>query len=223
MAASARERLSVRQKLKAKKQAYAQEQIAAAAGKLFAERGFRAVTIDEIASSLGYSKSVVFYYFKNKRQLLAAIFDQIENSYLSDIKAIMAMNLPTEVLFREMVKRHAINNMEHSDWTAIYTRDESELTESRRQAVRIRKREYDDLFRKVYENGVAEGVFKRLPTYVVVGGILGMCNWSYKWFKRSGPLSASEIADQYVTLVADGLNPRALPRIARSSKAIRPR
>lgn len=219
MAASAREKISVREKLKAKKQAYVQEQIAAAAAKLFAERGFRAVTIDDIASSLGYSKSVVFYYFKNKSQLLAAIFDQIQDIYLSDIKAIIAMNLPTKVLFREMIKRHAINNMERLDWTAIYSRDESELTESRRQVVRARKREYDDLFRKVYENGVTEGVFRRLPTYVVIGGILGMCNWSYKWFKRSGPLSAAEIADHYVALLGDGLNARDLPKVARTARA----
>lgn len=218
MAGSLRERLSVRQKLKAKKQAYAQEQIAAAAAKLFAERGFRAVTIDDIASSLGYSKSVVFYYFKNKKQLLAAIFDQIQDIYLNDIKSIMAMNLPTGLLFREMIKRHAVNNIERSDWAAIFSRDESELTDSRRQSVKMRKREYDDLFRKVYEEGVAEGIFRHLPTYVVIGGILGMCNWSYKWFKRSGPLSAAEIADHYVAILTEGFNAHVMPKAERSPK-----
>lgn len=210
--------VSVRDKLKAKKQAYVQEQIAAAAAKLFAERGYRAVTIDDIASSLGYTKSVVFYYFKNKSQLLWAIFDQIQETYASDIKAIMAMNLPTEVLFREMIKRHAINNMERSDWTAIYSRDDSELPESRRQIIKNKKKEYDNLFRKVYEDGIAEGVFRRMPTYVVVGGIIGMCNWSHQWYKKSGRFSPTEIADYYVAILADGLNTR--PRSANRAGAV---
>ena len=215
--------VSVRDKLKAKKQAYVQEQIAAAAAKLFAERGYRAVTIDDIASSLGYTKSVVFYYFKNKGQLLWAIFDQIQEAYASDIKAIMAMKLPTEFLFREMIKRHAINNMERSDWTAIYSRDDSELPDSKRQIIKNKKKEYDNLFRKVYEDGVAEGVFRRMPTYVVVGGILGMCNWSHQWYKKSGRFSAAEIADYYVAILSDGLNtqPRSASRAGDSEPPAR--
>ena len=43
---------SPRAELKAKKQAYVQDEIVAAAAKLFAERGYRAVTIDDIGSSL---------------------------------------------------------------------------------------------------------------------------------------------------------------------------
>jgi hypothetical protein len=44
-------KISPRAELKAKKQAYVQDEILAAAAKLFAERGFRAVTIDDIGSS----------------------------------------------------------------------------------------------------------------------------------------------------------------------------
>lgn len=68
---------NLREELKARKQAYVQDEIIAAAARLFAERGIRAVTIDDIASSLGYTKSVVYYYFKNKNQVLWEIFNRI--------------------------------------------------------------------------------------------------------------------------------------------------
>lgn len=47
---------SLRDQLKAKKQAFVKDEIIAAAARLFAERGVRAVTIDDIATSLGYTK-----------------------------------------------------------------------------------------------------------------------------------------------------------------------
>lgn len=64
-------KLSPRAELKARKQAYVQDEILASAAKLFAERGYRAVTIDDIGSSLDYTKSVVYYYFESKNEILA--------------------------------------------------------------------------------------------------------------------------------------------------------
>ncbi len=52
---------------KAKKQAYVQDEITAVASELFAKRGYRSVTIDDIAAELGYTKSVVYYHFKAPR------------------------------------------------------------------------------------------------------------------------------------------------------------
>ena len=63
-----------REDLKAKKQAFVQDEIITAAVRLFSDRGFRAVTIDDIASSLGFTKSVIYYYFKSKNQILWEIF-----------------------------------------------------------------------------------------------------------------------------------------------------
>src|SRR5262249_25427554 len=74
-------KLSTRAELKARKQAYVQDEILAAAAKLFAERGYRAVTIDDIGASLDYTKSVVYYYFTSKNEILWQIFQRIYDSY----------------------------------------------------------------------------------------------------------------------------------------------
>lgn len=76
-------RASAREDMKAKKQALVQDEIISTTVKLFSDRGFRAVTIDDIASSLGFTKSVIYYYFKSKHQILWEIFTRIWDSYLS--------------------------------------------------------------------------------------------------------------------------------------------
>ena len=64
------------------------------AAKLFAERGYRAVTIDDIGASLDYTKSVVYYYFTSKNDILWQIFQRIYDSYFAGVSEILARNLP---------------------------------------------------------------------------------------------------------------------------------
>ena len=197
-------KLSPRAELKAKKQAYVQDEILAAAAKLFAERGFRAVTIDDIASSLDYTKSVVYYYFKSKNEILWQIFVRIYDSYFEGIAAIRARNLPPTEAIALIIRRHALNVMEKREWTAIYFREESELTDQQRREIAKKKRQYDAMIEEIYEAGMEAGVFRRMPKHIAVSGLLGMCNWLYVWYKEQGAFSADEIADYCTNLLANG-------------------
>ncbi|QIZ78362.1 TetR/AcrR family transcriptional regulator [Ferrimonas lipolytica] len=58
------------------------DRIIAAACELFNEHGERAITTNHIASHLGISPGNLYYYFRNKEQIIRAIFDQYEE-YLS--------------------------------------------------------------------------------------------------------------------------------------------
>jgi len=199
---------SLRDQLKAKKQAFVKDEIIAAAARLFAERGVRAVTIDDIATSLGYTKSVVYYYFKNKNQVLWDIFNRIHETWREDILAIVRQDLPPDQVLAALIRKHALNVMDRAAWTAIYFRDQSELTDAQQQTVIERKREFDALFRDVYRRGVEAGLFKDIPAFLVVSAIVGMCNASQAWFKRDGALSPPQIADHFVGLVLDGCRTR---------------
>lgn len=197
-------KLSPRAEMKAKKQAYVQDEILAAAAKLFADRGYRAVTIDEIGASLDYTKSVVYYYFTSKNEILWQIFQRIYDSYFEGISEIRARNLPPEEAMALIIRRHALNVMEKRDWTAIYFREESELTDQQRKEIAKKKRQYDLMIEEVYEAGMESGVFKRIPLHIAISGLLGMCNWLYVWYKEKGTYSAEQIADYCAGLLANG-------------------
>jgi AcrR family transcriptional regulator len=197
-------KLSPRAELKARKQAYVQDEILAAAAKLFAERGYRAVTIDEIGASLDYTKSVVYYYFTSKNEILWQIFQRIYDSYFEGISEIRTRKLPPEEAMAAIIRKHALNVMEKRDWTAIYFREESELTDQQRKEIAKKKRQYDSMIEEVYEAGMKSGVFKRIPLHIAISGLLGMCNWLYVWYKAEGTYSAEQIADYCAGLLANG-------------------
>lgn len=193
-----------REELKAKKQAYVQEEITSAAADLFATNGYRSVTIDDIASSLGYTKSVVYYYFKNKNEVLWTIFDQIIQTWTHDVEDILAAKSSPVQALAEMIRKHALNVLERTSWAAIYFSEQSQLSDPQRQKVDAHRREYTRHFKDVYSQGVKEGVFRDIPPLLVIGGITGMANWTHAWYSKDGELSPEEIADHFVTILLDG-------------------
>jgi AcrR family transcriptional regulator len=68
-----------------KKQA-TREQIAEAARGLFKERGFDAVTVDEVARAAGVSRKTVFNYFATKEDLLYSGLELMEERMLAAVR-----------------------------------------------------------------------------------------------------------------------------------------
>ncbi|NLY91144.1 MAG: TetR/AcrR family transcriptional regulator [Firmicutes bacterium] len=64
------------------------ERILEASAKLFAEKGYSATGIDEIARNVGITKSVIYYHFKNKEDILqtliAEAFAQIRQPEINE-------------------------------------------------------------------------------------------------------------------------------------------
>lgn len=195
---------SVREEMKARKQAFVQDEIITSAVRLFSEKGFRAVTIDDIASSLGFTKSVIYYYFKSKNQILWEIFTRIYDTYFETIQSTVEKRLPPEEALAEVITKHALSVMQRKDWTTIYFREESELDDRQRRQVAKKKRQYDALIEEIYEAGVETGVFRDIPAHIAVSGILGMCNWLHVWFDEKGSMTATKIAEYYGTLLSQG-------------------
>src|SRR2546423_257029 len=84
------------------------EQIRRLALELFAERGYDATSLREIAERLGITKAAVYYHFKTKEEILASLVDD----YLIEVDELVswAQHQPATAATREQVLRryHAL-------------------------------------------------------------------------------------------------------------------
>jgi AcrR family transcriptional regulator len=54
----------------------ARDELLSAALRVFAERGYRNASVDEIAAAAGYSKGALYWHFASKEDLLSALLDE---------------------------------------------------------------------------------------------------------------------------------------------------
>jgi AcrR family transcriptional regulator len=76
--------------LAGRKKESAREKIMKVATSLFAKKGFDAATVDEIAAKAKVNKALIYYYFKNKDDLLTKIFDSFMEKGLVRFQELFA-------------------------------------------------------------------------------------------------------------------------------------
>jgi len=77
---------------------------------LFLNLGFKSVTMDEIAGSLGVSKKTIYKYFKNKTELVDTVTHRMFDTICCGIDGICELELnPIDELFS--IKRVVLDNL----------------------------------------------------------------------------------------------------------------
>ena len=86
---------------------------------LFLNLGFKSVTMDEIASSLGVSKKTLYKYFSNKTALIDAVTEYMFNTICCSIDTICAQELnPIDELFH--IKRVVTEHLKDEKSSPLY-------------------------------------------------------------------------------------------------------
>jgi AcrR family transcriptional regulator len=66
------------------------DQLLLVARKIFAERGFQATTMDDIAKEAGFTKPILYQYFESKTELYREIVNQTAETLLNSLRSAVA-------------------------------------------------------------------------------------------------------------------------------------
>jgi AcrR family transcriptional regulator len=208
--------------LQERRQIEIQEEILRVAARLFAQHGYRAVTIDMISEDIGYSKSSIYYYFKSKDEILWRVFDSIYGTYLQAAERARDEESTPTGLMRRLIHQHILNVVDHHDWTTIYFHNETELPKDKQRLIRGRKRAYNQIYEDAYAAGVTAGSFRDLPPHIAVNAILGMCNSVFAWYDELRTSNIEEVIEHFQQLLANGYKKTGPPESTRTAGAESP-
>lgn len=175
------------------------------AAELFAKNGYRATSLNDVATILNVSKPALYYHFKNKHEILKSIFDQIMQIYLTKAQGIYNQQDQTsDKKLTQLIESHAMIVMDYKNLTTIFFTEKNELEKEAFDELKIKISQYENYFKSVIDQGIEEKVIRSVPTKVFLMGIFGMTNWIYYWFEEKGTLSKEQIAKLYSSLLQNG-------------------
>ena len=82
--------------------------ILASAMDMFYEKGYSKTTFDEIAKRINLTKGAVYWYFRNKPDIVAALINDFADKYLADIRGFIAEHQPFG--FEDIIEMQLFNN-----------------------------------------------------------------------------------------------------------------
>ncbi|WP_264987882.1 TetR/AcrR family transcriptional regulator [Lysinibacillus piscis] len=169
---------------------------------LFQQDGYHNVTVDRIVEHIGASKGGFYHNFKSKDALLYEIHD-VFISYVirQSQEAYDKYDTPISRLCALMQTLTHVFDLYQEHITVFYEESRS-LSAEYSAIIHDKRSHYRKILQTVIEEGQQTGDFRaELPATIVTMAIVGMINWTYKWFKQSGPLTMEEITKVFSDMV----------------------
>lgn len=183
------------------------EEIVEAAAKIFSQKGYEATSLQDIANTVGILKGSMYYYFKNKEDLL---FELVQRALAAHAPSVVEepeiASAPAPVRLRAFIRRWMALNRKQRLWRGVAESEFGRLRGKRLKEV-IAERDKFSIFAKgIIEQGIEEGAFdSNNDPSVVTSTLFELMNTTPRWFKPSGRLSYAELADWYATFFIRGL------------------
>ncbi len=83
--------------------------------------------------------------------------------------------------------------------------DDREVSPEGRRQIRAKKRKYDSVLRRYFEEGIADETITNSDPKLSAFAIAGSLNWIGHWHQPGGQLSAEAIADEFALRLTEGL------------------
>ena len=185
-------------------QASTRVEILKSAAAAFRRLGYHGATVEEIAAALHMKKGNLYYYFKNKEEILFACHQYSLDRLMQILHEGRQSELPADQQLRRLVHAFVHTILDELHGTALFL-DLEALTPAHLKAVILRRDEFDRGVRTVLEEGMAKGVFARGDQKLLAFALLGAVNWIPRWFNPTGAATSQEIADVFADFLIAGL------------------
>jgi len=183
------------------------QEIYATAARLFAERGYHATRIQDIADALDMNKGSLYYYFSGKEELLIHIVEGRVNDALASVQTIVMSDAPVHQRLQAAVQEHLRLFHADADIFSIFQFEKlNAINQKAAVAVDRLGREYERLWLELLSEGMATGMFRQdLDPKILTKAIMGMCNQTLIWFNPTGRLKIDGIGEMYAAFILEGL------------------
>lgn len=184
------------------------QEILQRATECFDRKGYANTTLDDIAKAVGIKREGIYYYFKNRSQILLDIIKPQSIALVDGIAAIVEdERLDPRDKFQAAIRNHLERFDRYCLEMTVSMRDgrfDGE-PEVRGAMVRIWKA-YETHWIRLIEDGQAQGSFRSIgDAKMLAFGVLGMCNWLARWYNPRGAATIDEVIAAYTELLSGGL------------------
>lgn len=177
------------------------------AAELFAQKGFQATTVREIADEAGILSGSLYHHFDSKESIVDEVLSGYLDELLSAYRAAMERGGSPRELLSELVIT-AFGTLEtHRAAITVMQNDWNHLRRLDRFAYLVKaEQEVESMWVGLLKEGAKQGVFRSDVDPKLTYRLIRDTIWvAVRWYRPGGPLTTKQIAEQYLTILFDGL------------------
>jgi AcrR family transcriptional regulator len=181
------------------------------AAEVFRRQGLAGTSIDDVAREAGVDRATLYYYVGSKNELFEEVVVEALVANVELAERIREAPAPPDEKLMDLLEAVIRSYAERYPQLFVFAQENAEHLPTPNGAHDIRglQRRFDRAVIGLIEQGVAQGLFRsdlspRLATY----GIIGMINWTHRWFHPEGALATEDVGSTFAELAVEGLRAR---------------
>ncbi|HBK04569.1 MAG TPA: hypothetical protein DDZ81_01760 [Acetobacteraceae bacterium] len=167
------------------------------ARRLFFTLGYHGTTMDAIADAVDMGKPFLYRHFRNKIELLVALYDHAIALSEDALDRALATRLNADETIRIFVRNYLGVVVTHRDIVAIFFRESLSVPPEKLLEIDRHKANFDQKLTAVIRGGIEAGSFRVSDARVAAFAVVGMINWSYQWYRESGSNTPAELGEMF--------------------------
>jgi AcrR family transcriptional regulator len=179
--------------------------------RLFKEKGYKSTSLNDIAKSAGLDRATLYYYVASKEELFEEAVHGVLDANLREAERLLKIATlgPREKL-QLLFERLMGSYEENYPHTYVYIQEQmqhldAEATPWERNMVQQTKR-FKRIVTLLLKEGIASGTFRAdVSAELAANMLFGMFNWTHRWHRPGGQLSAGAIAGAFCRIFFDGM------------------
>ena len=184
------------------------DEILDVAAQCFADRGYNAASMNDIAAACGTSKARLYHYYTAKEAILFDLLDRYTQVLLALIGQVQAtaqrQNLDERATLHELIRSFL------AEYETSATRHRALLSDTKflgpelSELILNRQRDVVSAVTRFLRQAYPQRVTAGNQTAVTMM-LFGMINWTFTWLRPGGPMRYTDFANEVITMLDNGL------------------
>jgi AcrR family transcriptional regulator len=180
-------------------------QITKVAMNKFREKGYRAVSMRELADHVGIEAASFYNHFDSKESILKEICFRIAHEFFHGVELVLKEEKTLDKMLSHAIRSHVKVITENADASAVFFHDWRYLSAPFLSEFKLMRKKYENIFRLILRSGMNKKIFRRQDETFLVLTIFSSLNWVYEWYDPKGKFSPDQIAENLSQLILDGI------------------
>jgi AcrR family transcriptional regulator len=167
------------------------------AARLFAEKGYDASSIRDLAGEIAVRPSSLYHHFPGKDSILF----EICYGFLRDFNLVVVPELraerPPDEAIRAAIRAHILFSNRRWAHVVVSIRERRSLPADQQAAIKTLRRQYRDALASTIQRGRQLGVFSAPDAKLAAMAVLDMVNGLAQWFRPRDRRDLERMADRY--------------------------
>lgn len=186
--------------------------------RLIHEKGFKAMTMRDLASEMSCDIKNLYNYTSSKDEILVELLNSISSDFHQGIQDISQSNLTASQQLKELIRLHVMLSFRQPLKVGLLINEYRNLKEPHHSAFLEKRNEYEARVTSILKFGIKQKEFRDFPVAIATQTILGSLRWQYDYYQKKKDLNPITIVEELTQMILPGLLTKTASNIGKRSK-----